>query len=308
MALLGLGIAQAHAGEVSAAPQTADAALRIGPDLGEYFLGLGSVTSAAAALAAGDVATAREASEAGWRYLGLAQPGNAVAQRAFNAVEAARMQGDLVAARSWADDAVARGWYLVAAYLARARVAAAQSLREQAERDAHDALSCSTTSGVYLHLPDILELLAELSRESDNQRAARLLGAADACRQRMGAVRFMIHQAGYEAMIAELREALSENDFSAAWAEGAALNREEAISYAQRGRGERKRASSGWESLTPAELDVVRLVTEGLGNKDIAARLFVSPRTVQAHLTHVYTKLGITSRFQLIQEATAHPD
>ena len=56
----------------------------------------------------------------------------------------------------------------------------------------------------------------------------------------------------------------------------------------------------------PAELDVVRLVSEGLVNKDIAERLRVSPRTVQAHLTHVYTKLDLTSRVQLAQEATRH--
>ena len=72
-----------------------------------------------------------------------------------------------------------------------------------------------------------------------------------------------------------------------AWAEGAALSVEEAIAYTQRGRGERKRAATGWGALTPAERDVVRLVSEGLGNKDIATRLFVSPRTVQTHLTHV---------------------
>ena len=81
---------------------------------------------------------------------------------------------------------------------------------------------------------------------------------------------------------------------------------DEAIAYALRGRGERRRASSGWESLTPTELDVVRLVAEGLPNKDIAIRLFVSPRTVQSHLRHVYNKLGLTSRVQLAREAARH--
>ncbi len=86
----------------------------------------------------------------------------------------------------------------------------------------------------------------------------------------------------------------------------AALSVEEAIAYTQRGRGERKRPPSGWASLTPTERDVVRLVSEGLANNDIAGRLFVSPRTVQTHLTHVYTKLGLTSRVQLVQEAARH--
>jgi DNA-binding CsgD family transcriptional regulator len=99
---------------------------------------------------------------------------------------------------------------------------------------------------------------------------------------------------------------MEEKDFDAAWAEGAELSVEEAIGYAQRRRGERKRAASGWTSLTRAELDVVKLVSEGLGNKDVATRLFISPRTVQAHLTHIYTKLGLTSRVQLAQEAARH--
>lgn len=99
---------------------------------------------------------------------------------------------------------------------------------------------------------------------------------------------------------------MGDNDFEAAWAEGAALSTDEAIAYAQRGRGERKRPSSGWASLTPTELDVVRLLTEGLPNKDIATRLFISPRTVETHLTHVYAKLGLSSRVQLAQEALRH--
>jgi DNA-binding CsgD family transcriptional regulator len=139
-----------------------------------------------------------------------------------------------------------------------------------------------------------------------HHNAARLFGAADAIRQRLGVARFRVYQAPYDAAIASLRNDLGEQAFDAAWAEGAALSTEEAIAYAQRGRGERKRPTSGWGSLTPTERDVVRLVSEGLANNDIATRLFVSPRTVQTHLTHVYTKLGLTSRVQLVQEAARH--
>jgi DNA-binding CsgD family transcriptional regulator len=99
---------------------------------------------------------------------------------------------------------------------------------------------------------------------------------------------------------------MGQDDFDVCWAEGDALSTEEAIAYAQRGRGQRKRPTSGWASLTPTELDVLRLVGEGLANNDIATRLFISPRTVQTHLTHVYTKLGLTSRVQLAQEAGRH--
>src|SRR5262245_9189555 len=105
--------------------------------------------------------------------------------------------------------------------------------------------------------------------------AARLLGAAHSIRERMGAA--IREGTDYKAVVASLRGALGERDFEYVWAEGAALSVEEAIAYAQRGRGERKRAATGWDSLTPAEREVVRLVTEGLGNKEIAGHLFVSP-------------------------------
>jgi DNA-binding CsgD family transcriptional regulator len=159
----------------------------------------------------------------------------------------------------------------------------------------------------YLFIPDILECLAVLAGEAGGHReAARLFAAAESIRQRLGVVRFKVWDAGYEASVRALRDALGEGDFDSAWAEGAALSTEEVIAFAQRGRGERKRPASGWASLTPTERDVVRLVSEGLANNDIATRLFVSPRTVQTHLTHVYTRLGLTSRVQLVQEAARH--
>jgi DNA-binding CsgD family transcriptional regulator len=139
-----------------------------------------------------------------------------------------------------------------------------------------------------------------------NVEAARLFGAAEAIRRRIGTVRFKVRDAGHQASVAVLRDAMGEQDFGSAWAEGAALATEEAIGYALRGRGQRKRPSSGWASLTPAELEVVRLVSAGLANNDIATQLLVSPRTVQTHLSHVYTKLGVHSRVQLTQEAARH--
>jgi predicted ATPase/class 3 adenylate cyclase/DNA-binding CsgD family transcriptional regulator len=217
--------------------------------------------------------------------------------------------GDLAAARRWTDEVASSntGWGLGATLTTRSRVEIAEDDLVAAERDAYEALEVAASLGGDLIVPLALDCLAIVAAQSDNHLlAARLFGAADAARRHMGFVRFKILDAGDEETIAELRDTLGTNDFEAAWAEGAALSMPEAIAYAQRGRGERKRAGSGWASLTRAELDVVKLVSEGLGNKEVAARLFVSPRTVQAHLTHVYTKLGLTSRVQLAQEAAKH--
>jgi DNA-binding CsgD family transcriptional regulator len=183
----------------------------------------------------------------------------------------------------------------------------AQGEVDAADRDAYDALELAARIGGDLVVPLALECLAIGATQTDNHpMAARLFGAADAAREQMGFVRFKVLDEGDGATIAALRDAMGDNDFDAAWAEGAALSIKEATAYALRGRGERKRATSGWGSLTRAELDVVKLVAEGLGNKEVATRLFVSPRTVQAHLTHIYTKLGLTSRVQLAQEAAKH--
>lgn len=302
----GLAIALAYQGDVSAARAAADLALDAA-ELGEYFAGMGYSALATAALAAGDVETAKSASEAAWTNLGSVLPQIAAPQRAFNA-QVALAAGDVAAARRWCDDAMKSmtGRHLMRALATRARIAKAEGKREEAETDAQNALCCAADSEAHVDLPDVLECLAGMAVEDAmHTGAARLYGAADAIRKRLGVVRFMIYQAEYEAALAALRNAMDQNAFDTAWAEGAALTTEEAISYAKRGHGWRKRPATGWESLTPTEIDVVRLVSEGLANKDIATRLFVSPRTVQTHLTHVYTKLGLTSRVQLAQAAAS---
>jgi predicted ATPase/class 3 adenylate cyclase/DNA-binding CsgD family transcriptional regulator len=298
------GLALAFRGRAADAHAAAQSALAAADTIGSISADNVHSVFAYAALASGNATAARQAVEEAMRHT---LPVREVFTMSVNPMaEAALACGDLVAARRWADDtvAVAPGWTQILALVARAFVAIAQDEPDQAERDAHEALTVAARTQGYLRAADALECLARLAAgDGNHQHAARLLGAAEGMRERMGHARFPMYQADYDAVVASVREALGQNDFDAAWAEGAALSTEEAIAYAQRGRGERKRPTSGWGSLTPMERDVVGLVREGLGNKGIAARLFISPRTVQTHLTHVYAKLGVSSRVQLVQEA-----
>jgi DNA-binding CsgD family transcriptional regulator len=59
------------------------------------------------------------------------------------------------------------------------------------------------------------------------------------------------------------------------------------------------RSAAGWESLTEAERRVVTLAAEGLPNRLIASHLFISRYTVESHLKHAFSKLGVTSRTEM---------
>jgi predicted ATPase/DNA-binding CsgD family transcriptional regulator len=302
-----LGHTLAWMGEPEAAQAAARAALDATSQLGGLWEALCKAPLATAQLAAGDVAAALTT--------------GTVAAEQFRATGGLRMvavnpivdvmlaDGDITAARRWADDAVsvAVGCHLAMALSSRARVAAAEGEPELAERDAREALALAATVDAHLITADALECLAGLIGDAGTHReAARLYGAAEAVRKTTGAVRFKVYDDAYAAAVGAVRDALGHSDFESAWAEGAAMSTLEAIAYARRRHSGRKRPASGWSALTPTEHDVVCLVSEGLANNDIAARLFVSPRTVQSHLTHVYSKLGVSSRVQLAQEAARH--
>jgi DNA-binding CsgD family transcriptional regulator len=78
------------------------------------------------------------------------------------------------------------------------------------------------------------------------------------------------------------------------------------VAYAACKGGGRERSAAGWASLTPAELEVVRLVGEGLRNDAFARRLFIVPCIVKVHLSYIFAKLGITTRAELAaQDMTA---
>ncbi len=194
-------------------------------------------------------------------------------------------------------------WILGRAALIRAKVRARQGDMQEAESLAHEALTLGREAGDQMGVIDGLEELAQLAAVQDSKNeAVRLWAAADSRRTEIG-YRFAIDRGKQDAALARAKGSVGADEFDSAWAAGAKLSANEAIAYAARGRGERKRPTAGWASLTPSELAVVRLVGEHLSNPEIAARLFVSRATVKTHLVHIFSKLGVDSRSELAAAA-----
>jgi len=216
-------------------------------------------------------------------------------------VEAAVHRGDLADAQRWLDGILRlpQADQLVATR-ARARLARARAQSHRAWALAGEGLDSARSSGAQLLVVDFLELLSLLVADAGRHlEAVRLLGAATIERERLGYARFVADQPDIDLAHSMAETALGPSALAVAWSEGTGLSVDEAVSYARRGRGERGRTSSGWASLTPTELKVVELVTEGLTNAEIGARMFVSIGTVKSHLNHIYDKLALTNRRQL---------
>jgi DNA-binding NarL/FixJ family response regulator len=70
-------------------------------------------------------------------------------------------------------------------------------------------------------------------------------------------------------------------------------------------RSTHRRATTGWAALTPSEVNIARMVAEGLSNPDIAGELFLSRRTVQTHVSNILGKLGLRSRVDIVRASSA---
>jgi DNA-binding CsgD family transcriptional regulator/tetratricopeptide (TPR) repeat protein len=156
-----------------------------------------------------------------------------------------------------------------------------------------------------------------LARRGARVWAAHLWGVAETLGGATGGSRFfdlftlftaLGERDDYEQMKAAVQAKLGEQDFAAAWAEGRAMTPEQAIAAqgrpllpdrppTQAGANQHQRPAPAYPAeLTEREVEVLRLVAQGLTDTQIADILIISPRTVNAHLRSIFSKLNITSR------------
>jgi predicted ATPase/class 3 adenylate cyclase/DNA-binding CsgD family transcriptional regulator len=163
---------------------------------------------------------------------------------------------------------------------------------------------------------NLIGLARVAADEGQSEQAARLFGAAEPC---------LLHndmdpleRADYERAVAEVRARLGEEAFAAAWAKGRSMTPEQALAAHEQGTipvpvSEGLVSSSltavparSLAGLSSREVEVLRLVAQGMTNEQVAEQLVMSPHTVKSHLTTIYGKIGVTSRRAATRYAIEH--
>ncbi|MCD7052843.1 LuxR C-terminal-related transcriptional regulator [Rhodococcus sp. BH2-1] len=180
---------------------------------------------------------------------------------------------------------------------------------EGATKNLESGLRIADRTGDPLMIFLFLQALAWIFAEGgDPDRAAVIMGAAEAHRCLAGSAPvFIPNLISYQIQSERtIRERLGEAKFAARLREGRAMSPDAAIGFALRVRPRRKLpVAQKSDDLTKRELEIARLVADGLTNQAIAARLMISRRTVEGHVEHILIKLGFTSRSQVAVWVTA---
>jgi non-specific serine/threonine protein kinase len=137
---------------------------------------------------------------------------------------------------------------------------------------------------------------ADLGRD---ERAARLLGIAAACWAYTGSSLTAPWQVFHDAAEADLRRRMGDARLAREMEVGRELDQVRAMSFALEDVAPTPATGGSGSRVTRRELEVAALVAEGLGNRDIGERLFLSPRTVESHVQHLMDKLGVGSRAEI---------
>ncbi|MFE5717129.1 ATP-binding protein [Streptomyces erythrochromogenes] len=176
----------------------------------------------------------------------------------------------------------------------------------RADRALRESLRLYGDVGERTELPGLLEefsLLLMRTAPAQRPRTVRLLAAADTLRAETGAAVADEWRSAAERARTDLGARLDWTDFAVAWAEGVRMTAAQAVAEALAAPAPARRPTSGPapedQSLTPRQVQVALLVSEGMTNRQIAARLDISEWTVVNHVRQVMRRLGCSSRVQV---------
>jgi non-specific serine/threonine protein kinase len=324
-ALNNLGLVAIARGEYPRARELLEASLSLRRELGQYDLpatlsNLGDVASAE-----GDDDQARawhEASLAASRDMGNIRR---VAYSLSNLALVAHRRNDDATAHRLLEESLALyrnigdkpgaadvlrilGWV----YLEQDEVARAAAL-------VGEALTLRWELGERWGIAEGLDGLAAVAvRRGHAAAAARWLGTAAVLRAATAIAQAPTERVAHERELARIRDVLGPIDFDAAWSQGQQMPPDQAVTEALALAAEIAAASSPAEAasipspprypadLSEREVEVLRLVAAGLTNAEIAEQLFLSPRTIQAHLSRIYRKLGVRTRAEATHFTLEH--
>src|SRR6266700_195143 len=215
-------------------------------------------------------------------------------------------QGDLVTARPLAEKSVAlykemgHRYGTAESLSALGKVLAAEADYAAARTQYEESLEISGALGEKWIIATCLLGLGEVvAAQRQLAWAAQLWGTADALRDALGVPIPPVELADYERSLSAARVHLGERAFAAAWAQGRSMTSEQALAA----QGQKPIPTTTLippppypAGLTAREVEVLRLVAGGLTDVQVAEKLVLSPRTVHAHISSIYSKLGVTSR------------
>ena len=168
------------------------------------------------------------------------------------------------------------------------------------------------TSGIVICL---VGLAGVATQQGHYQQAAWLLGAATFQFDKSEMFVAEVDRTEYNHIVNQTRIHLDQSIFDSAWSAGYAMAWDQVMveardvaSKAQSSPSSQKTDmyNDALDQLTPREMEVLGLIAQGMTNRDIAHQLVISPRTVNAHVTSIYAKLGVTSRSAATRLAVEH--
>ena len=235
------------------------------------------------------------------------------------------LQGDVAAARSLMEESLVlfkevgeRGG-IAQAFFSLGFISFSQGDYAAARAQMEESLEiCRELDGKWYIAGGLEGVAAVVAAQGEPVRAVWFMSAAQALRETIGTPLPSLLQAMHEFTIASVRTQLEEKAFAAAWAEGCTMTPGQALAAegavtipaaAPAGPSSvphAPKASTFPNGLTAREMDVLRLLAQGLTSAQIAERLVIGLVTVNSHVRSIYSKLGITSRAAATRYALEH--